>query len=152
PARIAKGGLTPTVVWPSVAQSRILLREVPWKLALGRSGFLPHFGLLALFGLAYVLSQQLHTHTGLVVSAVILTTLFIGSVYALIGGVMRKPLVLPVAFVAALITVGLPIGGSVLLNVALERLGRAPSVAILGLSTLALDVFAGAFVFGGYLA
>src|SRR5262249_41526349 len=51
PARIAAGGLAPTVVWPGVAQCRKLLREVPWKLACGRSGYLPHLGLLLLFAL-----------------------------------------------------------------------------------------------------
>ncbi|MEX2264783.1 MAG: hypothetical protein WD696_22705 [Bryobacteraceae bacterium] len=152
PARIAEGGLTPTVVWPDVAQSRMLLRTVPWKLALGRSGFLPHFVLLALFALAYVLSQRLYAHTGLAVSASILTTLFIGGIYALIGGVTRRPLVLPFAFVAALVTVLLPIGGSLFLNMAFERLGWSASVAILGLSTIAIGVFTGAFVFGSYLA
>src|SRR5262245_43264585 len=150
PARIASGGLTPTVGWPGVAQSPILLRDVPWKLALGRSGFLPHFGLLALFALAYILSHQVYARTGLVVSVSILTTLFIGGVYSYIGaGVMRKPLVLPIAFVAALVTVLLPIGGIFFLNLALERSERSMLSAILGLSTIGIDVFVGALVFGG---
>src|SRR5262249_52853637 len=106
PARIAKGGVTPKVVWPTVAQCRPLLRSVPWKLALGRSGFLPHFGLLALFALAYFVSYRLQAFTGLIVSGSVLTTLFIGGIYALIGGVTRKPMVLPYAIVAALVTVG----------------------------------------------
>src|SRR5262249_43962220 len=42
PARVAKGGLHASVAWPGVVQSRRLLREVPWKIFLGRSGFLPH--------------------------------------------------------------------------------------------------------------
>src|SRR5262245_8669815 len=152
PARIAAGGLTPTIVWPGVAQCRKLLLEVPWKLALGRSGFLPHLGLLALFALAYFLSNRVYVRTSLVVSVSILTTLFIGVVYAFIGGVMRKPLVLPIAFVAALVTVLLPIGGSYVLDLALERLGWTSLAAILSLGTIAIDVFAGAFVFGVYLA
>jgi len=152
PARIAAGGLTPTVAWPGVAQSRTLLREVPWKLALGRSGFLPHLGLLALFALAYILSHRVYVHTSLVVSVSILTTLFIGAVYAFIGGVMRKPLVLPIALVAALVTVLVPIGGAYVLDLAFERFGWSTLAAILSFSTIAIDVFVGAFVFGGYLA
>jgi hypothetical protein len=152
PARIAEGGLTPSLVWPDVAQCRRLLRKVPWKLARGRSGFLPHFGLAGLFVLAYIISHRLYLHSGLVVSASILTTLFIGGIYALIGGVMRKPSVLPIAFGAALLTVMLPIGGSLFLDAVLERLGWSASVAIIGLVTLAIDVFAGAFIFGSYLA
>jgi hypothetical protein len=152
PARIAPGGHTPTVVWPGVAQCRKLLREVPWKLALGRSGFLPHFGLLALFGLAYILSHRVYTHMGLVVSVTILTTLFIAAVYAFIGGVTRKPSVFPVAFAAALVTVLLPIGGSYVLDLVLERTGQSMLAAVLSFSTIAIDVFVGAFVFGAYLA
>ncbi|MCM3904071.1 MAG: hypothetical protein ND866_20405 [Pyrinomonadaceae bacterium] len=102
--------------------------------------------------MAYVLSQRLYTYTGLVLCASILTTLFIGGIYSLIGGVTRKPLVLPQAFAAALVTVLLPIGGSLFLDLALERLGWSASAAILGLSMLAIGVFAGAFIFGSYLA
>jgi len=152
PARIAAGGLKPTVAWPGVAQSRKLLREVPWKLALGRSGFLPHFGLLALFALAWILSNRVYAHTGLIVSVSILTTLFIGAVYAFIGGVTRRPSVLPIALVAALVTVLLPIGGSYVLDLVLERTGQSMLASILGFTTIAIDVFVGALVFGAYLA
>src|SRR5262249_61342844 len=43
PARLAAGGLTPTVASPGVAQCRSVLRQVPWKLGPGRSAFVPHF-------------------------------------------------------------------------------------------------------------
>jgi hypothetical protein len=152
PARIAEGGLTSTVVWPGVRQSRVLLRQVAWKLALGRSGYLPHLGLLILFTLAYFISHRLYAYTGLVVSSAILTTLFISGIYALIGGVTRRPSVLPFALGAGLTTVLLPIGSSFFLNAALERLGWSESFAILGVITLAVGVFAGAFVFGLYLS
>lgn len=151
PARIAAGGLSPTVSWPGIAQCRALLREVPWKLALGRSGFLPHFGLLALFALAYLISQQLHAFTGLAVSASILATLFIGGIYALIGGVTLRLSVLPIALAAAALTVALSIGTSMFLDEALERLGPSVVFRILGLGTFVMGAFAGAFVFGCYL-
>ena len=64
--------------------------EVPWKLFLGRSGFLPHFGLATLFALAFWIDQQLLVPVGLAVSASILATLFIGALYAFIGGVATK--------------------------------------------------------------
>ena len=152
PARIAKGGLAPAVAWPDAAQSRTLLRQVPWKLAVGRSGFLPHYGLLGVFFLAYGLSHQLYTHTGLVVSTSVLTVLFIGGIYALIGGAAKKPSVLPIALGVALLTVMLPIGATLLLNLALDRFGWSASTVMLGLTTVAADVFAGALVFGVYLA
>jgi hypothetical protein len=153
PTRIAKGGLAPKVAWPGVAQCRTLLRQVPGKLFLGRAGFLPHFGLLILFALAYLVSQQLHAHTGLAISASIVATLFLGGVYALIGGVARKPSVLPIALGAALITVFLSIGASLVLGGALERLRPpGPVRLLLGLGTFAVAVSIGTFVFGGYLA
>ncbi|XXF75318.1 hypothetical protein P2318_19845 [Myxococcaceae bacterium GXIMD 01537] len=152
PARIAEGGLSPTVSWPDIAQSRALLREVPWKLALGRSGFLPHLGLLMLFALAYVVSQQFYAFTGLVVSVSIMATLFIGGIYALIGGVTIRPSVLPVALVAAALTVSLSIGTSLFLDAALERLGSSAVFRVLGLGTFAISALVGAFVFGCYLS
>jgi hypothetical protein len=152
PARIAEGGLFSTVVWPGVPQCRKLLREVPWKLAVGRSGFLPHNGLLLLFALAYILNHFVYRYTGLVISASVLTTLFITAIYSLIGGVTRRPKVLPIAFAAALATVMIPIGGTFLLNRALETIGWSESVAIMGVAGLAIGVFVGAFVFGCYLA
>jgi hypothetical protein len=152
PARIAKGGLTPTVSWPGVAQSRALLREVPWKLFLGRSGFLPHLGLATLFALSFFISQQLYGFTGLAVSASIVTTLFIGALYAFIGGATRRRSVLPVALVAAALTVLLAIGATAFLDAALEHLGpSAPFRFLLGLGTFVVGIFAGILVFGGYL-
>jgi hypothetical protein len=152
PARIASGGLRPTTVWPGVAQSRHLLGKVPWKLACGRSGFLPHFGLVALFAMALVLSRQLHAHTGLAISASIVSALLLVAIYALIGGVTRRLAVLPVAAAAALITALIPIGGAVVVKAAFEQLGLSASGIVAGISTLAIAVFAGSFVFGAYLA
>jgi hypothetical protein len=152
PARIAKGGLAPTIVWPDAAQSRTLLRQVPWKLAIGRSGFLPHYGLLGVFFLAYICSHQLYAHTGLVASTSVLTVLLIAGIYALIGGAAKKPSVLPIALGVALLTVMLPIGGMLLLNTMLEQFGWSAPTVMLGLATLALDVFAGALIFGAYLS
>jgi hypothetical protein len=153
PARIAKGGVRPTVSWPGVAQSRALLREVPWKLFLGRSGYLPHFGLTALFAAAYFVSYQLRAGANVVVTASILTTLLIAGIYFLIGGGVRRWSVLPIALVAAVITVFLPIGGVALFGAALEEWGPSMLVrVVIAFATLATGVSAGTFVFGGYLS
>ena len=153
PARIAKGGLPPKVSWPGVAQCRALLRQVPWKLFLGRSGFLPHFGLATLFALAFWIDQQLLVPVGLAVSASILATLFIGALNAFIGGVAKKRSVLPIALTAAALTVLLAIGTTELLDAALEHFAPpAPFSFLLGLVTFAVGVSAGVFVFGGYLS
>jgi hypothetical protein len=155
PTRIAKGGLRPEVSWPGVAQCLALLRTVPWKLFLGRSGLLPHFGLLVLFGISFLVSMSVHLSTGLVVSASTVTTALICAIYAFIGGVTRKWSVLPIALAAAMLTVSLSVGATVFLHEVLalpEVVPSTPLRLLLGLATLVVEVSAGIFVFGGYLA
>jgi hypothetical protein len=152
PARIARGGLSPTIAWPDAVQSRQLLRQVPWKLACGRSGYLPHLGLLALFTPAVVLGGRPDARADVSVAASIVATILLGAIFALIGGVARSKRVLPLALVAAVLTAAIPVGASFLVRAALGRLGTSgASIAVMG-ATLAVAVFAGTLVFGGYLA
>jgi hypothetical protein len=153
PARIAHGGLRPDVLWPGAAQCRLLLRSAPLKLACGRSGFLPHAGLLIFFLLAYFLSERLYSYTGLVLSGSILMTLFVGGVYALIGGAVKQPKGLPIALAAAAVTVFLSTAGSIWIRSAFAQFGTSvPMSIMLGVIALGVGVFIGAFVFGAYLA
>jgi hypothetical protein len=150
PARIAEGGWPRAAEWPGVAQSRALLRSVPWKLARGRSGFLPHFVLLALFAPAVVL--EAHARAGLVVAMSALLMLFFGAVYALIGGAVRRPRVVLWALGAGLVTALMPVAGAWLTRLMLDRWGPSLSTTLLLVCTLVFAAFAGAFVFGAYLA
>jgi hypothetical protein len=152
PARIAPGGVAPVVAWPGRAQSRWLLRQIPWKLALGQSGFLPHWGLSLLFLLALFLSTRVYEYTGLVVSGSLLATLLLALVYALIGGALRRAAVLPFALGAALLTALIPVGSTLLVDWALARFAPSSSVALVKVGLLVLMVFPGSFVFGAYLA
>jgi hypothetical protein len=152
PARVAKGGLLHAAAWPDAAQSRRLLRGVPIKIARGRSGFLPHLSLLALFAPAVWFGLKLYDKAGVVVAAPVAMTLFIGSVYALIGGVQRRKSVIPFAFGAALLTALLPLASSFLLRLVLDRMGYSAPTLWIGALTLTFTVFAGAFIFGAYLA
>jgi hypothetical protein len=152
PARIAAGGLAPTVAWPGVAQSRWLLRQIPWKLALGRSGFLPHWGLLILFLLALLFSSRVYRYTGLAISVSVLTTLLLWGIFALIGGVLRRRAVLPVAFAAALVTAAIPVASALVVDWALVRLGPSTAFTLVKLGAFILTVFPGTFVFGAYLS
>lgn len=152
PARIAAGGVAPSRAWPDRAQSRWLLRQIPWKLALGQSGFLPHWGLMLLFAVALFLSTRVYEFTGLVISGSLLATLLLSSIYALIGGALRRSAVLPLAFAAALVTVLIPVGSTLLVDAALAHFGPSSSQALVKLGVLALMVFPGSFVFGAYLA
>lgn len=150
--RIAKGGVRPVVSWPGIEQSRTLLRTVPWKLFLGRSGLLPHIGLAALFGLSFLISRHVPVSIGVVVSAEALTTALVCAIYAFIGGVTRKWSVLPIALAAAVLTVSLSIGATEFLNETLAILRPSATLRLLlWLGTLLVGVSAGIFVFGGYL-
>jgi hypothetical protein len=152
PARIAEGGLPPVKVWPDVEQSRLLLREVPWKLARGRSGFLPHLCLVLLFAPLVLMAARNHVLSGGLVAMSAATTLFLAGVYALIGGAARRHAVLPVAFCAALMTTLIPVGVARLMRLTLEQLGQSNSVVVVALATLVIAVFTGSLLFGGYLA
>ena len=90
PARIAGGGLTPKVSWPGVAQSRRLLRDVPWKLAGGRSGLLPHIALLLIFAPALLFGGRLFARAGTTIAVSIVTTIVVGVTFALLGGAARR--------------------------------------------------------------
>jgi hypothetical protein len=84
PTRVAKGGLTPTVSWPSVAQTRQLLRGVPWKLARGRSGLIPHLCLLLLYAPPIFFGEWFLARLSVRAWAVAGTTIALGTVAALI--------------------------------------------------------------------
>jgi hypothetical protein len=152
PARIARGGLPRAAAWPGAAQSRRLLRKVPWKLARGRSGFLPHLTLLLLFAPAVIFGRGLFAHPGWLVTFVVPMTVLLGVIYALMGGVRNRRVVLLPAVTAALVTALIPVAGAAVVRLILGRLGRdAPEALIIG-AALVITSFAGALVFGAYLA
>jgi hypothetical protein len=153
PARLAKGGLRPTKVWPGVAQCKHMLRSVPLKLALGRSGFLPHVSLLVLYALPILFNSIFLSRLGLLISAPVLTTLILWVIYALIGGAQRKGMalkVLPISFGGALLTALMPVGASYLVGFVLQPLSAFPR--LVALAALVVTAFLGTFVFGAYLS
>jgi hypothetical protein len=139
--------------WPDSQQSRALLGGVPWKIARGRSGFLPHLVFAALFAPAMSVGVQLYDRLGVIVAAPLAMTLTITIIYALIGGVRRRwRKVVPPAFAAAAVTAALPILASYLVKHALLRLHFVPTRLIVGSATLLVTVFAASYIFGFYLA
>ena len=152
PARLAPGGLPHDAQWPNAAQCRRLLFGVAFKIGAGRSGFLPHLVLLALFFPAISLGAGVYERLGVIVAAPIAMTVVLGLTYALIGGVRRRKAVLPFALVTAFLTALLPVAGSFVIGHGLAELGISISLTLLVLATLAVSVFAGVFVFGAYLA
>jgi hypothetical protein len=152
PARVAPGGLPALAQWPDAPQSRRLLSGVPLKIALGRSGILPHLVLLGLFAPAVSFGLRFYERLGFILSAPVLVTLVLGSIYALIGGVRRRKSVLPLAFGYATVTALLPVGISFATGRLIERLGYEVAVAGIVAVTLLASVYLGVYLFGSYLA
>lgn len=153
PAPVVGGRRKSDRRWPNAEESRALLGGVPWKIARGRSGFLPHLIFAALFAPAMSVGVRAYDRLGVIVAAPLAVTIVITTVYALIGGVRKRwRLVLPPAFVAAAATASLPIFASLLVTHALLRLHFAPTRVLVASLTLLLTVFAASYLFGFYLA
>jgi len=152
PARLARGGLAAQRAWPEPAQCRPLLRGVAWKIAFGRSGFLPHLLLLGLFAPAVTFGTRAWERHHVIVSMPILVTLVLTTILALIGGVRRRPSVLPFAFVSAAFVAFFPVFFSFGIGRALDELGLTTPTVIVAAMTLVAAVLGGTWVFGAYLS
>jgi hypothetical protein len=153
PAPVVGGRRRAERRWPNAAESRALLGGVPWKIARGRSGFLPHIVFAILFGPAMSVGLELYDRTGVIAAAPVMMTLVITTIYALIGGVRRRwRLVLPRAFLAGAFTASLPILASLLVKHALLRLHFVPTLFVVASATFVLTLFAASYVFGFYLS
>jgi hypothetical protein len=151
PAPMFEGRLRADVRWPNARQSRALLRHVPGKIARGRSGFLPHWALAAVFAPAWAASSA--GKPGLLATVPFLITLVVGTVYLFIGGIRRRPrAVAMLAYPIAAITAAIPILSSLLLTRLLIALDFRPSAWVVAGATFVLTVFAAAYIFGAYLA
>jgi hypothetical protein len=148
-----EGRLTADVEWPTAKQSRALLRQVPWKVMRGRSGFLPHIVLSALFLPAMNIGLHQFARVGFIWSAPILITVLTTLIYSLIGDVRKGGFVVFVLSLGAgLATATIPIFASfVFVRLAASAHVTLPIWLIL-LLTFGVAVFSGAFVFGAFLA
>lgn len=153
PAPMFEGRLRVDVCWPDAGQSRALLRHVPWKVARGRSGFLPHLALAAVFGPAIALSAMEREHLGVAIWTPLLAALTVGTVFFLIGGFRKNPRrVALLAYAAGAVTALIPMTESLGLDRLLVQPEMAPFGLPLLLGALLLSVFLGAWVFGAYLS
>ncbi len=155
PARVYRREQAPRErEWPGPRQSARLLMQVPWKVARGRSGFIPHLVYASMFvpQIWIALGEPLRVEPLLLATAIVflITTI----VYSLIGGVRRgrRALVSAVAALTGLFTALSPLAVSLLVTDARAALGlelsRGWQVAFASL----ICSFASAFVFGGYLS
>jgi hypothetical protein len=129
-----------------------MLRFVPLKVALGRSGVLPHLLLFALFLPAVSFGARFWERRGVIMAAPFATTLVLTIILALIGGVRRRKSVLPLAFGVALAIALAPVAFSLLIHGALEALDLVASSTAAAALTLGGAVLFGAWAFGAYLS
>jgi hypothetical protein len=150
PAPISRRGMRPvSVEWPTASASAALLLQVPLKVALGRSGFLPHLAMLALFSPLVMATGVPNVGK----PAAILTTAIAATVLALIGGVRHRPSVAALAIPVAVLIAASSIFTRLFLESSLAHLvSEGLAVWAAGASELAVAAYVGAFLFGAYLA
>ena len=152
PTRIAAGGIRTERAWPDAAQCKRMLRFVPLKVALGRSGLLPHLLLFLLFLPPVSFGARFWQERGVILSAPFATTFVLTIILALIGGVRRRKSVLPLAFGTAAAMALAPIGISLAFHGALDEVHRVSSPLVAAALTLVAAVLASAWLFGAYLS
>jgi hypothetical protein len=148
PAPLSRKHLTlPLREWPGPKQTGRLLTKVPWKVALGRSGFIPHWIYLALY--APVISYGSYTTPKGRLAAAIAGGVS-AMIYAMVGGAQkrRQPVTVTLALLAGALTLAVPLLVSALgMRIHLPIPEWSQSCLV-----LVLSVAAGAWIFGSYLA
>jgi hypothetical protein len=147
PAPLVTAGRRPAQVeWPTAAQSRALLFQVPLKVMLFRSGLIPHavFAVL-LFPLVWPTRGAFHIGPFLVAWSTASLTM------ALIGGARRRPAAVVLATALAAIICASCVALRYGFHVALPKLAPAVRFFIVPEVQLAAAACVGAFFFGTYL-
>jgi len=155
PARIHQRHVAPRAVeWPGPRQSARLLMGVPWKVARGRSGFIPHLVYALMFTPQTLIALTDGASLPAQFSATLVVLFITAPIYALIGGVRRgrRPLVSCLATLAGALTACIPLAMLHVTSGALEALDRRHDLVVEAGIALLLSSFASAFVFGLYLA
>jgi len=126
---------------------------VPFKIALGRSGIIPHLALAALFAPAMALGAFARSSMGLTFVGPIAAVAAVATVYILIGGARRQyARSVPLALVAAFATAAVPIVTIRLSFWLLHHAALELPVGMRAVIMLLIAVLAGTWVFGAYLA
>jgi hypothetical protein len=149
PAPIRQSGLLRCEKeWPNAAQSRALLGQVPFKVALGRSGFLPHFAFAVLLSPVVASSSAAGRATSALAAAVV-----IAAVLALIGGARRGGAgTVVLALAASAIAPLTCFAARHALDLAVRHTPWTLEPWAFSAIELLAGVVVGAFAFGAYLA
>jgi hypothetical protein len=153
-ARMARSRDTraPDVEFPGPRASRALLSHVPWRVASGRAGLIPHLLLAALFApaLGVGLREGAEAMDVVSVGAAALAAV----VCAALAGLRKKTYrtVVLLATAAGVLMALVPTMTHAGFDAALAWLAVSPSPKTAALLVFGLSIFGGAFVFGCYLA
>ncbi len=155
PARVAPPSPLgqPLVAWPGPRLSRRLLRTVPWHIALGRAGLIPHALLLAFFAPALGIGLSFGS-IGAVDAASAAAAVAGTVVCALMGG-WRRGRFGRIAALAGAAGLAMGLVPTATAWAAVRLLGRldiALAPSLYALLELCAAVFFGALAFGAYLA
>ena len=155
PARVAREGMQPPQAeWPDVRTSRRLLAQVPWQIAAGRSGFLPHALLLTFFAPAIDLGLRIGGTEHAVIVGSLVAGFIAGLGCALIGGLLRSRswrTALLALFTGACIGF-IPVFWSSAVAWLLARVGTVVDVKVYSTITAVGAVFYGTLLYGAFLA
>jgi hypothetical protein len=140
--------------WPGPRQSARLLMGVPWKVARGRSGFIPHIVYALMF--TPQLLVALTKDPSFIQELLAFTAVFVitSTIYALIGGVRRgrHGLVSLLAACTGALTACVPLAAAHAAAAMMGISGLALDPWVPGLVMVLLSCFLSAFIFGAYLA
>jgi hypothetical protein len=151
PASLRDEELKAAQEWPGRRQSLTLLAQVPWKVAQGRSGILPHAVLASVFGPWFV-AIALGNSSNWLWAPLFFVPLLSG-VLALMAGTARARIATHLlAFTAALLCAAFACTGALLSRYVWAHSTESLNAWAALLALLALAVVCSVFVFGAYLA
>jgi len=142
----------PSVEFPGARESRGLLLSVPWRVATGGAGLIPHLALAALFAPALGVGLRAGPDA---MDAVSIGAAVVGAVVCAALAGLRRPTFWAVTFLASAAGVLLalvPTATHAGFDAALRWLQVSPSPKTAALLVFALSIWGGAWVFGCYLA
>jgi hypothetical protein len=147
-----KGMRVPDVEFPGPRASRALLSKVPWHVATGRGGIIPHLLLAAIFApaLGVGLRESAATMDAVSVGAAALAAVVCAALAGLRRATHRAVVLLATA--AGVLMALVPTATHAGFDAALGWLELSPSPKTAAFLVYGLSIFGGAFVFGCYLA
>jgi len=150
-ARIARGKRkAPLVEFPGPRASRRLLRGVPWRVATGGAGLIPHISLAVLFAPALEVGLRSGAMDAVSAGAAAIAAV----VCAFLAGLRKRTFagVALLATAAGVLMALVPTATHAGFDALLGWLGVSASPKTAALVVFALSIFGGAWVFGLYLA